>query len=305
MPLNEVSQTFAKWQALWGLEMILERWDNIVGDTLARLVACVLLEQKVLLLGDGPRVSSMALLLRSLLWPFKWLHPFLSAPPSAEFLRIPLLDAMFPLIVAVTELPEQWGFRTQYDLPADVVVGMLHHDYVYSSATHETSGGLKGTDIKLPGGRHTAFLKHAAREKQKHRRQEAGLKATAEAIYDSIASEVMAIAQLVRDYAADQVNATLATLQSNEAASGVAAGNASDNSKWALRKQLTGQCLARALPDNGFVRWLMRERPDVVSGQETKEFYSTLSQTQLCVDLLHREISSIVAQQSEVGEFTC
>merc|ERR1711937_404197 len=113
----------------------------------------------------------MALVLRALVWPFRWLHPLLSAPPPPQFLHMPLLDATFPVVVALTELPAQWGFRTAYELPPDVVVGMLKHDYVYVDSAHETSGGLSGANIKLPAGRHTAFLKQAAKAKHKFRKQ--------------------------------------------------------------------------------------------------------------------------------------
>lgn len=223
---------------------------------------------------------------------------------------MPLLGAPFPVAVGLTELPEQWGFKTQYDLPCGVAVGLLNHDYVYMSTRHETSGGVKGADIKLPGGRHTAFLKQVALAKQKLRRQEASAKETAEIVYTAMAAEVRMIAQMVQDYAAEQVVATLGPLQINGLSTGDprnAAGNASAHSSPALTRHFTDKCLAQALPEDGFGQWLMRERPASVVGNESRQFYSTLSQTQLYVDLLSREISFIVMQHtsSENTVFAC
>lgn len=216
---------------------------------------------------------------------------------------MPILDATFPVVVAAAELPAHWGFETPYDLPADVAVGMLTHDYVYMSKTHETVGGLKSANIKLPGGRHTAFLKQVARAKQRLRRQEVSMKDAAEEVYTAMASEVMNIAQLVQDYAVDQVVVTLGPAQSDDTGTGATDKNAGISSGRALTRQLTSRCLAQALPDSGFVQWLMRERPDMIASQESEDFYSTLFQTQLCMDLLHREISSIISQRNEDGVF--
>lgn len=282
MPLSSISRTFAQWQAAWGLQTLLENWDNLVGDTLAKLVASVLLEQKVLLLGDAPRVSAMALVLRGLIWPFRWLHPFLSAPPPPQFLRVPLLDATFPVIVAVAELPAQWGFKTQYELPPDVAVGMLRHDYVYINPAHVTSGGLNGANIKLPAGRHTAFLKQVAQAKQKLRKQEFDMETAVDVVHAAMESEVMKLAQLVQDYAAGQVTAVLETA-------------VADPSRASSLEELRNRCLTLASEPETFMRWL--KRSDVLAGPEAEGFYSTFFGTQLCSDLLHTEIISIIARR--------
>lgn len=294
VPLSFMSQALAQWQVSWGLEMLLAHWDNLVGDTLAKLVACVLLEQKILLLGDVPRISAMALVLRALVWPFRWLHPFLTAPPPPDFMRTPLVDAPFPVFMALTELPAQWGFRTPYDLPTDVAVGMLKHDYVYIADAHQTAGGLKAANIKLPAGRHTAFLKQVAQAKQKLRRQELDLQQAGELVQRAVESEVLKLAEVIQQYAKAQVALAAAEGDThpplpNPASQSAGMGRACS------KKQST---FSKALDCNRFMEWLTAERPDTCGGSEAIAFYSTFFRTQLCLDLLSREIVA----QTAVGQ---
>lgn len=292
LSICSTSHIFARFQASWGLELLLDQWSNLLGDTLARLVACVLLEQKILLLGDPACISAMSLVLRALLWPFRWLHPFLSAPPPSTFLRMPLLDATFPIMVGLTELPVEWGCKTQYDLPSDVVVGMLSHDYVYASPSHVTSGGLKSGDIKLPTGRHTTFLKQAAQAKLKLKKQELSLQSAVEAVHDSMQLEVGRFASVLKDYAVAQV-----AIVSTNADIGVSnvAGNA--NSERDTSRILRDTCFKRATHTDSFLNWLASEKPDELHGATATSFYSTFFRTQLCLDYLYREITSLTHQR--------
>ncbi|CAE8591366.1 unnamed protein product, partial [Polarella glacialis] len=155
-PLGPAAQTLARWQAAWCLSQLLRRWEGLVV-LLGKLLACVLLEQKVLLLGEWPCISTVALLLRSLLWPFRWLHLFLSAPPPPEILKVPFLEATFPMVLAIGDLPPHWGYDKVQKLPPEVVAAVLNNQLVHISPLLKTAGGLKGNDIKLPGRMHADF----------------------------------------------------------------------------------------------------------------------------------------------------
>jgi len=291
-PVSSVSNVFARFQASWGLELLLDQWGNLLGDTLARLVTCVLLEQKVLLIGAPACVSAMTLVLRGLVWPFRWLHPFLSAPPPSAFLRMPLLDATFPVILGLTEIPASWGFKTQYDLPSDVIVGMLSHDYVYTAPSHETSGGLKSADMKLPAGRHTAFLKQVAQAKQKLKKQEFSLQRAVEAVHDSMHAEIGKLVIVLDDYAAAQIAVVIADV---EVVGTSVAGNA--NSDKFSARTLRELCFEQAARVDSFLNWLATEKPDELFGSTAASFYSTFFKTQLCLDYLHRRIASLIKER--------
>jgi len=263
-----VSHTFAQWQVEWGLNVLLSRWDNLVGDTLAKLLACVLLEQKVLLLGDAPRISTVAILLRALMWPFRWLHTFLSIPPSQDILKkIPLLEAVVPVVVSLTELPPCWGYKTHYELPIDIVTGVLRHDYVHIFPDFETTGGLKGKSIRLPAGRHTAFVKQVAQAKQKLRKLELDVEQVVKVVQECAEAEVWQLAELIRRYALCQV--------------------------------VEGR-MEEALEVEVFMRWLANDGVAAGKGPETACFYETFFQTQLCNEFLYQELTAAKAACNKV-----
>lgn len=265
---------------------MMTHWDNLVGDTLVRLLACVLLEQKVLLLGDVPRSSAAALALRGLLWPFRWLHLFLSAPPPPELLDMPLLDGTFPLVICLNELPRKWGFRTPYELPPEVVAGILRHDYVHISQHLETAGGLKGRALKLPEGRHALLLKQIAHAKQKLRKGEVDVQGAAELIQEVVEAEVWRLAKLVREYAAVQVE------EARKVQPPIALAD-----REASLKGLQERCSGRAMRPEVFVAWLRRARPESCT-DEALPFYQSFFGTQLCHDLLCEELLAQVRTES-------
>jgi len=273
--------------------VLLQRWDSLVGDTLARLLASVLLEQKVLLLGDVARISTVALALRSLLWPFRWLHLFLSAPPPADLLEMPLLEGTFPMILALNELPPQWGYKTSYELPPEVVTGVLKHDYVHISPQFETSTGLKGQSVKLPDGRHTAFVKQVAQAR--HRRRKGGIdqERLVEVVQEAAEAEVWRLAEFVRHFAAARV-------QEGRAAEAAAAA-AGPGEAAPAEQRARGQGSWEAPQPQEFLDWLRRERPGSCGSEEAASFYGSFFETQLCLDLLHEEILAQTAAEPNLS----
>jgi len=272
-PLGEVSHTAARWQGAWALSVLLSRSDGLVGETLATLLAATLLEQKVLLLGDVPRISAMALLLRSLLWPFRWLHLFLSAPPPKGLLSMPLLDSPFPVMLVVSMLPEEWGYKTQYALPPEVVTGVLKHDHVQISQQLETTGGVRQHNLRLPGGRHKAFVTQAAQTKQRLRNRHLDLHSAVESIQTAAEDEVGRLAELLRTYALEQIARTKLELVSS------------------------GRCDAKLTYDRCididlFTAWLTAEGREEGSTKDSVSFYTTFFQTQLSLDYMSEVLSA-------------
>ncbi|CAE7704903.1 dennd5b, partial [Symbiodinium pilosum] len=165
-----LAHTFGRWTIWWGLLTLLMRWGDKLLEVVLKLLPCVLLEQQVLLVGDAQRACVVALLLRGLLWPFRWQHPFICAPLPPEALReLPLLEATMPLIMAFGEMPmlsHFWGYDTVYQLPPSIIAGVLRNEWVYISDKLETVGGLPGNSIKLP-----AFVQMALRNEIKEARR--------------------------------------------------------------------------------------------------------------------------------------
>jgi len=292
-PLSAASHSFAQWQAAWTLGVLLARFDNLVGDTLAKLLACVLLEQKVLLLGDALRISTVALLLRALVWPFRWLHPFLPAPPPPGLLQMPLFETPFPIILALNELPPHWGYETPYALPPDVVAGLLKHDYIHISSELETCGGLRGASIKLPAGNHTAFLRQAAQAKHKFRKKDLDLFGAVEVVQEAAESEVRRLANLVRRYASAQVSEACGKQNIT-----TSVGGSYDTEQ----PKLEESCNSQASDVEVFMRWLSTNEPEHCSNPETRSFYATFFQTQLCLDFLNEEILAQTSACTGNGE---
>jgi len=253
------SKTFAQWQVAWGIETLLARCPILVGDTLVRLLGCVLLEQKVVLLGDAPLTSAFALVLRGLLWPFRWLHPFLAAPPRAlrpdALRRHPLHESPFPMVFSLTELPE--GVGTYKDLPSEVVVGVLNHDIVHASEQLTTEGGLTLANVTLPAVRVLRRELMLAKRNLDHHCAVARIQAR-------LSEEVANFAELVRAYA-----------------------------QWHLAEAKAKQVqldICEVVPDEEcFIRWLQSHRRGVLVTQ-TEPFYRTFFLTQMCVYFLTQEL---------------
>jgi hypothetical protein len=266
-----VTRELAQWQAAWGLQALFRqdlaknRAPDFVGDPLAKLLACLLLEQKVLLLGDASRCSTVALVLRALLWPFRWYHPFFSAPlPASVVNQIPILEAPYPVFCCLADLPGQWNYRTYYDLPTDVVTGILQHGHIYASPELETLGGLKGlASLKLPGNGLLAFRKAVSQAKKKYKEEELDVPKVVEKILETARSEVYRLGEVIKRYVAHQ------------------AAKMSDSS---MRE------IEDATKDlQTFIDWLGSE-----AGNTNKEadegFYRTFFQTQMCIKFLEEEL---------------
>merc|ERR1719282_492480 len=109
------------------------------------------------------------------------------------------------MIIALNELPPQWGYQAPHELPPEVITGLLKHCLIFISPELETTGGLKGTSIKLPTGGHRNFLQTVARAKHNLRKGEIGHQSAVGVVQQAAESEVNGLAELVRRYAADQV----------------------------------------------------------------------------------------------------
>lgn len=284
------SQTFARWQVAWGLTGLFSRWEALVGDTLAKLLACVLLEQKVLLLGDAPRVSTMALVLRGLLWPFRWLHTCVTAPPPADLTRYPLLESPAPIIVSVSELPKQWNYRTHYELPHEVITAVLKHNYIYTSKNLETSGGLRGNSIKLPAGRHTAFVKQVAQAKRQLHKKEIDVEHAVRVVQEAAQSEVWQLAELMRRFAAafvEDVRASSSAVEEGEE-------HQQELAPGVLRERCLDEVIDLEKFYQKFVRWLKEGGAAAagldVGSAETIAFFDTFFHTQACLKFLEEEV---------------
>eukprot|EP00928_Gymnodinium_smaydae_P097365 TRINITY_DN880_c0_g6_i2.p1 TRINITY_DN880_c0_g6~~TRINITY_DN880_c0_g6_i2.p1 ORF type:complete len:309 (+),score=82.83 TRINITY_DN880_c0_g6_i2:438-1364(+) len=287
-PQGPASRTLAQWQAAWGIETILSNWPNLCGDTLAKLLVCVLLEQKVLLLGDAPRTSTVALTLRALAWPFRWLHLFLAAPPPPEVLnKIPLLEGTFPVILSLSELPAAWGYRTPYELLPEVVSGVLKHDYVYVSPELETPGGLRGgSAVKLPGTRHAALVKKLRRAVQLLRKEEMTLRQAAESVQDAFEAEIRPLVDLAHRFASHQV------AQSRASGAVAAASSLEDARRQCSRQACDAEVFDRWLAEAAAAEAAAPSAGAVALGGEALAFHRTLFRTQLFLDLLNEEINA-------------
>jgi len=97
------------WISEWALRKLLQnrRTHSLFGEKLALLIANVLLDQRIVLIGPKNVGSALALALISLVWPFRWLHMFL--PVAAQSIEsCPLFEAPVPFLVATTHIPDAW-----------------------------------------------------------------------------------------------------------------------------------------------------------------------------------------------------
>eukprot|EP00928_Gymnodinium_smaydae_P079998 TRINITY_DN63807_c0_g1_i1.p1 TRINITY_DN63807_c0_g1~~TRINITY_DN63807_c0_g1_i1.p1 ORF type:complete len:661 (+),score=83.36 TRINITY_DN63807_c0_g1_i1:61-2043(+) len=241
---------------MWGLRTLLTATASQppIGDTLARLLAAVLLEQKVLLLGKAVQTSAMALVLRALLAPFRWLHPFLSTRPQRRLLKMPLLEATCPMVLVVEDLPPQWGYNSVYDLPEDVIVGVLQHSYVHSALEHQTIGCLPSRSIRLPDQGNVT--KRITSIETQFRDGSLEASEAADSIRELLTKEVAAVADTARRYATSK--------QGQRARAGGFGGRDADD----------------ATPIDA---WLLDEG---FADGDTEAFFRTFFQTQMCEDFL-------------------
>jgi len=275
---NILPGAFARWQVHSALHTLLTRWPSLAGDTLARLLVAMLLEQKVLLIGDVDQVSTVALLLRALMWPFRWMHPLLSAPPPVQILDMPLLEATMPIVVSICRLHDQWGCDSVYTLPEDVVVGILSNDYVHVSDGQQNIAGLPASKIRFPGDYHASFTRHAAEVRRALANGGLTPDEAVEAIRDAIGSQVGRLAEIVRRYAAWNLSQLLAQWKASAQAP----------EEWEESEE---RCFQRAVDRSNFMEWLSADSPLELRSSEAAAFYETFFQTQLCIQLLAEEVA--------------
>lgn len=256
-------QQVARWQALWGLQAVCGREPCAVSpDSLARLLACLLLEKRVLVIGCASETSALALALRALLWPFRWMHPFLSASPAGG-LNIPLADSPVPVLAALNSVSDL-GYASLGRVPAGVVTYSIEKDCVTPDGIQLPSGGhdnLVGHDVLV---RRLEFVRARSG-------QVAGDRAAwaAEAIQSAVGGEVHGLAGLVERYAEDRVAEARRT-----------SGGAT----------LQG-LIDAALEPGAFARWLRSSgRPGAGGG-----FYDALIDTQLCRLHLEEKVAEMLS----------
>jgi len=263
-------QQVARWQALWGLQAVCGREPCAVSpDSLARLLACLLLEKRVLVIGCASETSALALALRALLWPFRWMHPFLSASPAGG-LNIPLADSPFPVLAALNSVSDL-GYTSLDKVPTGVVTYSIEKDCVTPDGIQLPSGGhddLVGHDVLV---RRLEYVRTRSGQATGDRAAWA-----AEAIRSAVGGEVHGLAGLVERYAEDRVTEACQT-----------SGGAT----------LQG-LINDALEPGAFARWLQSSgRPGAAGG-----FYDALIDTQLCRLHLEEKFAEMLSAGSSFTE---
>lgn len=185
---------FAGWQAAWGLESLLMRWPEFVGEPLLRLLSHALLEKKLLLHGEVSRICRVALTLKGLLWPFRWLHLFLSAPLPASAC-VPLEDVPVPMIGALHQLPRLRPGTT------DVVCVELGGP----ESPSNLFGQCTQAGEKLPGGVHKRALGQLAEVRSKLQKGNLSPAQAVQAIHQALAGHIADLAEVVKRFARDQL----------------------------------------------------------------------------------------------------
>lgn len=245
-----VSREFPVWQASWGLEGLLARWPDFVGEPLLRLVALALLEQKVILLGDAPRLSRVALAIKGLLMPFKWLHLFLSSPLPIS--GVPIEDVPVPMLVALTRLPSR--IPSAQDLPP----GIVAVDLGGPSASTIPPGKLwMNAATKMPGGHERQCLKELKAMRARLQKGEILPAEASQVALTSVSRLVGSCADVVSNYARDRATA-VTRLDADE-------------------------CFRDSSECDVFIEWLNPSRSD-------RTFYESFFRTQLCLEFLFSEI---------------
>ncbi|CAK9021548.1 DENN domain-containing protein 5B (Rab6IP1-like protein) [Durusdinium trenchii] len=271
--LSPLSRTLARWQVWWGLLALLMRWgDRLLEEVVLKLLPCVLLEQQVILFGDAQRTSVVALLLRSMLWPFKWQHLFVCAPwPPEELQSVPLMEAPVPFIFAFGEiamLPHFWRYQSVHHLPSNIVAGVLRDRWVVISEKLHTPGGLSGKTMKFPPFVQTE-LRSQIKEARSGLRNQHGFLEMVQKVQSSVEAAMGKLAKVVKRYAHSQVHAE------------------------ATGSDLRERCYQRAEREDRFLAWL-REDDATLGAVEHVAFYKSFFQTQCFMHVLREEIDAEV-----------
>lgn len=185
---------FAGWQAAWGLERLLAHWPDFVGEPLLQLLSHALLERKLLLHGDVSRICRVAIVLKGILWPFRWLHLFLSAPlPAAS--AVPLEDVPVPMIGALHKLPRLHPGAS--DVVCVELGGPESPSNLFGRCTHAGE--------KLPGGAHKMAGRQLAEARSKLQKGKITSAQAVQAIHQALAGHVANLAEVPRAFVREQL----------------------------------------------------------------------------------------------------
>mmetsp|Transcript_58863 Transcript_58863/g.164415 ORF Transcript_58863/g.164415 Transcript_58863/m.164415 type:complete len:541 (+) Transcript_58863:137-1759(+) len=270
--------------------------------------------EKVFLLGDVSLASAMALTLRALMWPFRWMHPFMSAPPPRELSEMPLAEATMPMIVVLGELPASWGYDSLYQLPHDVVVGVLNHNYIHVSPKHHFARTPEDRLLRLPEGRHKQIVQATAAVRQRLHTGQLDLDGAAEEIVTTVGADVARLASRLRHYAEHHAGRILAAQAAPAAISGKEgspAGAAPTVAKGI--DQMCEEACDAALAQGAIAHWLQAGQWCGLEAQqdvhEATAFYEGMLSTQLGVDFLADELQRVFfaehKQSSSVAVPSC
>lgn len=107
-PTEDFTADCSLWVADWATKSLLQEMPKVFGPELLTLLALVLQEHRILLVGETRHVNKLALLLHALLQPFRWHHLFLPAavPPRNQFAAFE--ECPVPMIVAREVLSEEY-----------------------------------------------------------------------------------------------------------------------------------------------------------------------------------------------------
>jgi len=273
----EAENVLARWQAHWALQVLLSRWNELVGETLLRLLVCILLDCKVLLLADAARGCTVALVLQALMSPFRWSHLLLSAPPPLRFVirdesESMLLGAPSPCLLVMTERPAHWSKNAGGE---PVVTADLRQDWIFwPSGT--LPGGLSSENMKFPGGGHTAILKKITEVKKRLTERGLEREQDAEVIREAVWSEVERLACTIRRYVSHRLRHVV-----------------TDGAKDIDNRVRMAICSL-----DTFVRWL--EEDTAHESLDMTPFYTAFFQSQTCINMVNDEIDT---QLSNAGGF--
>jgi len=115
--LGPAENTIAHWLSVWSLRLLLQderSWAHL-SNALPCLLAAVLLEQKIILLGPADVTTALAFAIYGLVWPFQWFFIFSPVLPVNFVAMSSFPEAPSPFIVGLAELPEAWGSVVRSD----------------------------------------------------------------------------------------------------------------------------------------------------------------------------------------------
>merc|ERR1712137_1075533 len=81
---------------------------GLFKDIFPRLLACMLLEQKIVLVGPIELASVLAFALLGILWPFLWFFPFSPLNPDRSSALWNAINAPVPVLMALNNVPDSW-----------------------------------------------------------------------------------------------------------------------------------------------------------------------------------------------------